>query len=374
MERVEKIDPKTDFYSGAKTYGAVLGVPVPTTPPDETSPGGYLMVSNSAVAHYFDPQGNEIRSKRVQLTGATLIGLSAIKKGMYARSAFITMLSGDTYVIRGGRVLMHLASGTPPTGLGNGTYTPASQFSDDVMVLGDTRNELIFVNLRTKKVKVVSLSHIEGGKVLAPPLVVGDTVFATSTDGHLYKLKFDPDSMTVASKEDTNFGESIEAPPVLLTNGDLVVATNSGRVVFMNQDFGPGKLPNMNIGSPVDWAGLQTERDSLLVIGKRGGKSILGLINTVTKATGNFVTSGPVSNKVPLIRHNGKEVFVIVDDFGGGYVTDTWLRPLGTFHVGEDPYCGAVVMGGKIRVSTCSSRLATIRFKNFKDSKVELVP
>lgn len=373
MVRVDKVDPKTNFFEGPIYDGALLW-PAVKTRSDKGKPfNGYSIVSDKGVVHTFDSKGNEISTKRIKLDGVTMVGLSSVATGAFAGSAFITTETGNTYVVRDGKILVHIPNGLPPAGLSGASYTRASQFSDDLMVLGDNKNRLIFINLRTKKIQGLFLSHIDAGMVLAPPLVVRNSVFSTSTDGHLYRVVFDAQSMAVTSTAEHDFGEPIEAPPVLLSNGDLVVATGSGRIVFMSQDFGPGKIQDKSLGAPSERRGLRLFEDNLLAVGTKGGKSILAIVNTSTKETGKTTTTGPLSRDCLFIRCNGKEIFVIVDGWGNGYVTDVRLQKLGTFKVGEDPYSGPILLGGKIRVSTASARLASLEFKNFKNARIESV-
>lgn len=386
MVRVDGIDPVTGFFKGPVYDGVLIGPEVPTSSSPEVPFNRYELVSDSGVVHSFDMNGNEIVADRIQLPMITFHPLTSITKGQYKGAAFIVVDGGDAYVICQGKIKLHIPHGQPPNGLPQhysntsgtyskehrGIYTEATELFDEVMVLGNDHNELVLVNLKTRTVKVYQLSHTGRGSIYSKPLVVKDEVYVTSTDGHIYRVKFDKTALAVLSKSDSDLGESIEASPVLLSNGEIAVGTRSGRVVFMRKDFGQGNLPEKNLRAYIGPNGLRSYGEKLLVSGQWGTQSVLGVVNITTKVGGRLNTRGSVAREVLLSKYNGKEIFIAVDELGNGYVTDTRLQPLGHFSLGENPASGPMNFGGTVRISTVSARLASLKFKSGPNNNIDI--
>lgn len=344
----------------------LLGPPIKTTSQQSCIADRYAIVSTSGVIHFFGINGNEMSAEKIRLDQSVGNPIFAIEKGPLKGAGLIAADSGSVYVVRNGSIQATLPHGSPPNGLPSRRFTTAAQFDDFTFVFGTNENEAAYVNMSTRKAKLIQLGDKLSNdfEILSQPLVVDGTVYLTSNDGHVYKIKRNYSVSSIYLRE------PVSAPAIQIADDELIVGTEKGNLLSLNLNLESGRFKGTSFGGSINKNSMKKYGNFLFVsswsstIGAR-----VGLINLKTNSAFSFRPDGVIDYGVYHYHKRGEDFFLMVDENGKGYLRDSRMMHRGSFNVGDEPCGEPFSFGSRIVVPTVSGKLAVVDLEI--DEKVE---
>lgn len=339
------------------------------------------MISQKGSIHYFDINSlKEYTDLRLAIEKDSKFDIEhpllKITNGIYKGCTVSITTKGDVCVVDNGKLLLKIAGKLPKSHLYLiHKYSMPAEYDSNVIVAGNAINQLVFINLETKSVKIVQLgakskinkNNIEvANDVRGKPYVSGELVYAGSSDGFLYKVK--PSGVVQKKK----VGEPIYTTVVPVGETAIVVATCDGQICSFNKaDLVLRKKYNSPgfIFYPHEF---RRHGDYLIVSAVRRREEDRQHIQYSLRIYGlkkpTLFTRTDVRNSCECthFRINSQDFFIFIIQCGKGLVLDHNLYIRGSFDLGEDiplTGCSASMIGNKLIVPT-RHNLAIFRFKN----------